>query len=338
MSLLKRALSVYRAGRAVVEPVLFEGETMRSTIPAAATDYPTKVVRMIEPFGAGSGPEVIATAVSRKLGELWGQPVTVENHPGAGSTAAPAMVAKSPPDGYTLLVHTNAHAYSAALVTNLPYDPLADFVPVAPLTTQSYVLVTGETTALATVSALIAAAKARPGGLRFGSTGVGTGTHLGIEKFNLAAGIDATHVPARGSDAIADIILNTIAGRTDYALSPIPTTLPHIRAGSLLPLGVSSARRSSALPDVPTVAEAGVPGFDFPIWYGIWAPAATPAGVVQKLAEDIARALSDPAVRASLAKHGGEPMSMTQPDFTRFVLGESESAARIIEAAGIKPQ
>ena len=322
----------------MVEPVLLEGETMRATIPIAAADYPTKGVRMIEPFGPGSGPEVIATAVSRRLAELWTQSVTVENHPGAGSTAAPAIVAKSPADGYTLLVHTNAHAYSAALVTNLPYDPVADFVPVAALTTQSYVLVAGETTAVTTVGALIAAAKARPGELRFGSTGVGTGTHLGIEKFNLAAGINAIHVPARGSDGIADTIANAIAGRTDYALSPIPTTLPHIRAGRLLPLGVSSVRRSSALPDVPTVAEAGVPGFDFPIWYGIWAPAATPAGVVQKLAEDIARALSDPAVGASLVKHGGEPMSMTQPDFARFVLGESESAARIIEAARVKPQ
>jgi tripartite-type tricarboxylate transporter receptor subunit TctC len=321
----------------VVEPVLLEGETMRATIPTAAADYPTKGVRMIEPFGSGSGPEVIATAVSRRLAELWAQSVTVENHPGAGSTAAPAIVAKSPADGYTLLVHTNAHAYSAALVTNLPYDPVADFVPVAALTTQSYVLVAGEATAVTTVGALIAAAKARPGELRFGSTGVGTGTHLGIEKFNLAAGINAIHVPARGSDGIADTIANTIAGRTDYALSPIPTTLPHIRTGRLLPLGVSSVRRSSALPDVPTVAEAGVPGFDFPIWYGIWAPAATPAGVVQKLAEDIARALSDPAVGASLVKHGGEPMSMTQPDFARFVLGESESAAQIIEAARIKP-
>jgi tripartite-type tricarboxylate transporter receptor subunit TctC len=311
---------------------------MRATIPTAATDYPAKVVRIIEPFGPGSGPEGIATAVSRKLTELWGQPVTVENHPGAGSTAAPAMVANSPGDGYTLLVHTNAQAYSGELVTNLPYDSVTDFIPVAALTTQSYVLVVGETTDLATVSALIAAAKAKPGELRFASTGVGTGTHLGIEKFNLAAGINATHVPARGSDAIADTITSTIAGRTDYALSPIPTTLPHIRAGRLLPLGVSGARRSSVLPDVPTVAEAGVPGFDFPFWYGIWAPAATPPRVVQKLATDIARALSDPAVRDSLVKHGGEPMSMTQSEFTRFVLSESESAARIIEASLIKPQ
>ena len=235
-----------------------------------------------------------------------------------------------------MLVHTNAHAYSAALVTNLPYDPLTDFVPVAALTTQSYVLVAGETTGLATVGALVAAARAKPGQLRFGSTGVGTGTHLGIEKFNLAAGINATHVPARGSDAIADTIANTIAGRTDYALSPIPTTLPHIRAGRLLPLGLSSVRRSSALPDVPTVAEAG-PASISRSGTGSGA-GATPAGVVQTLAEDIARALSDPGVRASLMKHGGEPMSMTRPDFTRFVLRESESAARIVEAAGITPQ
>jgi tripartite-type tricarboxylate transporter receptor subunit TctC len=338
VSFLKRAVWVCRAGRAVVEPVRFEGEKMRATIPTANADYPTKAVRMIEPFGPGSGPEVIATAVSRKLAELWGQPVTVENHPGAGSTAAPALVANAPADGYTLLVHTNAHAYSAALVTNLPYDPAMDFIPVAALSTQSYVLVAGKTTAVTSVGALIAAAKAKSGELRFGSTGVGTGTHLGIEKFNLAAGISATHVPARGSDAIADTIANTIAGRTDYALLPIPTALPHIRAGTLLPLGVSGARRSSVLPDIPTVAEAGVPDFDFPIWYGIWTPAATPAAVVHKLAKDIARALSDSAVRASLVTHGGEPMSMTQPDFTRFVLDESESAARIIEAARIKPQ
>jgi hypothetical protein len=175
------------------------------------------------------------------------------------------------------------------------------------------VLVAGETDAITTVDELIRAAKARPGELRFGSTGVGTGTHLGIEKFNLMVGIKAVHVPAKGSDAIADTITNTIAGRTDYALSPIPTSLPHIREGRLLPLGVSSARRSRALPDVPTVAEAGVAGFDFPIWYGIWAPAATPVGVVQKLAEDIARALRDPAVREMLVKHGGDPMTMRGP-------------------------
>ena len=159
-------------------------------------DYPKKAVRLIEPFGAGGGPDLVSRALAQKLAELWGQPVTVENVPGAGATAGPSQVAKSPADGYTLLVNTNAQAYSAALLKNLPYDPLKDFIPVAPLTSQPYVLVAGKLSGITTVGELVAAAKARPGQLRFGSTGVGTGSHLGVEKFNLAAGIKATHVPA----------------------------------------------------------------------------------------------------------------------------------------------
>ena len=321
----------------MVEPCSTKGETMRgAAISTVARDYPIKPVRVIEPFGAGSGPEVVASAVTQKLSELWSQPVTVENHPGAGSTAAPAMVAKSAADGYTLLVNTNAHAYSAALLTNLPYDPLTDFVAVAALSSQSYVLVAGETAAITTVDELISSGEGKAGeSCGSAPSGVGTGTHLGIESFNLMVGIKAVHVPAKGSDAIADTIANTIAGRIDYALSPIPTCLPHIREGRLLPLGVSSARRSRVLPDVPTVAEAGVAGFDFPIWYGMWGRGRHSVAVVQKLAEDIARALGDPAVREMLVKHGGDPMTMTQAEFMRFVLAESESAARIIEAAGI---
>jgi tripartite-type tricarboxylate transporter receptor subunit TctC len=303
-----------------------------------AQDYPTKPVRMIEPFGAGGGPDLISRAVSPKLSELWGQPVTVENHPGAGSTAAPALVAKSPADGYTLLVNTSAHAYSAALLKKLPYDPLKDFIPVAPLTSQPYVLVAGKLSGITTVSELVAAAKAKPGQLRFGSSGLGTGTHLGVEKFNLEVGIKAVHLPARKGDAIADTIANTVAGRTDYLLAPIELALPQIHDGKLIALGVSTARRSALLPEVPTIAEAGVAGFDFPIWYGIWVPAGTPAGVVDKLAKDIGRVLAGPDLRDWVAKHGGEPMGMTQPEFAHFVLSESESAARIIKAAGIKPQ
>jgi tripartite-type tricarboxylate transporter receptor subunit TctC len=293
---------------------------------------------MIEPFGAGGGPDLLARAVSPKLSELWGQPVTVENHPGAGSTAAPALVAKSPPDGYTLLVNTSAHAYSAALLKNLPYDPLKDFIPVAPLTSQPYVLVAGKLSGITTVSELVAAAKAKPGQLRFGSSGLGTGTHLGVEKFNLEVGIKALHVPARQGDAIADTIANTVAGRTDYLLAPIEIALPQIHDGKLIALGVSTARRSVLLPGVPTIAEAGVAGFDFPIWYGIWVPAGTPARVVDKLAKDIGRVLAGSDLRDWVAKRGGEPMGMTQPEFAHFVLSESESAARIIKAARIKPQ
>ena len=298
----------------------------------------SKPVRLIEPFGAGGGPDLVSRALAQKLTELWGQTVAVENVPGSGATAGPAQVAKSPADGYTLLVSTSAQAYSAALLKNLPYDPLKDFIPVAPLTSQPYVVVTGKMTGITTVGELFAAAKAKPGQLKFGSSGMGTGSHLGIEKFNLAAGIKAVHVPARAGEGIADTIANTVAGRMDYLLAPIQRALEEIRAGGLCPLGVSTKKRSSLLAEVPTIAEAGVTGFDYPIWYGVWAPAGTPAGVVDKLAKDIARALAAPDLREWIAKHGADPMNMTQPEFTRFVLSESESAARIIEAAGIKPQ
>jgi tripartite-type tricarboxylate transporter receptor subunit TctC len=303
-----------------------------------AQDYPSRPVRMIEPFGAGGGPDLISRAVSPKLSELWGQLVTVENHPGAGGTAAPAMVAKSPADGCTLLVNTSAQAYGAALVKNLPYDPLKDFIAVAPLTSQPYVLVSGKSSGITTVRELIAAAKVNPGGLKFGSMGIGTGTHLGLVKFNLQAGIEAVHVPPRPGDAITDVIANAIAGRTTYMMAPIQLALADIRAGRLRALSVTTKKRASLLPDVPTIAETGVAGFDYAIWYGVWVPAGTPAGVVDKLAKDIARALAAPDVRDELGKHGGDPMSMTQPEFARFVVSESENAARIAKAAGIKLQ
>ena len=305
-----------------------------STMPQVSQDYPSKPVRMIEPFGAGGGPDLLARAMSPKLSELWGQPVTVENHPGSGSTAAPALVAKSPADGYTLLVTTSAQAYSAALLKNLPYDPLKDFIPVAALTSQPYVLVAGKWTGITTIGELIAAVKAKPGNLKFGSAGLGTGTHLGAERFNLDTGIKALHVPG---DTMPQAIADTVAGRTTYMIAPISYAMGDIRTGKLRALGVTTKKRSSLLPEVPTIAEAGVPGFDYPIWYGVWVPAGTPAAVVDKLAKDIARVLAAPELRAWLEEHGAERMSMTQPEFARFVVKESQSAERIIKAAGVKP-
>ena len=312
--------------------------TMRkaTNLAASAQDYPAKPVHIIEPFGAGGGPDLLARALAPKLAELWGQPVTVENIPGAGATAGPAQVAKSSADGYTLLINTNAQAYGAALLKDLPYDPLKDFIPIIPLTKQPYVLVAGKAAGVTTVVELIAAAKAKPGEFKFGSTGIGTGTHIGVEKFNQAADIKALHVPPLPNDSNADTIANAISGRFTYYLVPISLALPHIRDGTLVALGVSTARRSTLLPQVPTIAEAGVAGFDFPIWYGIWVPAGTPIGVVDKLANDIGRVLAGPDLRDWIAKHGGEPMSMTQPEFARFVQSESEGAARLIKAAGIK--
>lgn len=310
---------------------------MRSAtnLAAFARGYPAKPVRIIEPFGAGGGPDLLARALAPKLSELWGQPVTVENLPGAGATAGPAQVAKSPADGYTLLINTNAQAYSAALLKDLPYDPLKDFIPIIPLTRQPYVLVASKATGVTTVGGLIAAAKAKPGELRFGSTGIGTGTHVGVEKFNQAAGIKTLHVPPSPNDSNADTIANAIAMRFTYCLAPISLALPHIRDGTLVALGVSTARRSTLLPEVPTIAEARVAGIDFPIWYGIWVPAGAPTGVVDKLANDIGRVLAGPDLRESIAKHGGEPMSMTQPEFVRFVESESEGAARLMKAAPV---
>jgi tripartite-type tricarboxylate transporter receptor subunit TctC len=312
---------------------------MRSAtnLAASARDYPAKPVRIIEPFGAGGGPDLLARALAPKLSELWGQSVTVENIPGAGATAGPAQVAKSPADGYTLLINTSAQAYSAALLKDLRYDPLKDFIPIIPLTRQAYVLVTGKATGVATVGGLIAAAKAKPGELKFGSTGIGTGTHVGVEKFNQAAGIKALHMPPSSNDSNADTIANAIAARFTYYLVAISLALPHIRDGALVALGVSTARRSTLLPEVPTIAEASVAGFDFPIWYGIWVPAGTPTGVVDKLANAIGRVLAGPDLREWIAKHGGEPMSMMQPEFVRFVKSESEGAARLMKAASVKP-
>ena len=306
-------------------------DTPNST--ASTGNFPTKPVRIIEPFGMGGGPDLLARALAPELSKLWGQPVTVENHPGAGATAAPALVARSPADGYTLLLNTSSQAYSAVLSKALSYDPLSDFIPTASLTSQPYVLVAGKSAGVTSIAQLVVAAKAKPGELRFASTGLGTATHLGAIKFNLEAGIKAVDVLPRASDSIAEVLAGTIEGRTAYMFAPISITLSPIHDGKLVPLGVSTARRSTLLPEVPTIAAAGIAGFDFPFWYGMWVPAGTPARVVDKLAKDIARALAEPDMREWLAKHGADPMNMTQPEFARFVHNESESAARLIKSA-----
>jgi tripartite-type tricarboxylate transporter receptor subunit TctC len=290
-------------------------------------------VVLIEPFGTGGGPDLVARALAGPLSELRRQRVEVENHPGAGSTAAPALVASAPADGNTLLVSTSAHAYSAAAAHHLPYDPLRDFVAVTPLTSQAYVLVAGQHAAVSSLPELVAAATSRPRVMRFGSTGVGTGTHLGAEELNLAAGIRAAHVPAGPDDAISDVVSNVVRGVIDYVIAPISIAAPHVADRDLVALGVTTAQRSPALPDVPTLEEAGVPGYEFPIWYGVWAPAGTPIGLVKRLAGDITSAISQPAVHDWLVNHGMEPMSMTPEAFARFVVDETQRARRTIEAS-----
>jgi tripartite-type tricarboxylate transporter receptor subunit TctC len=302
---------------------------------AFAQTYPAGPVRVIVPLAPGGGVDAMIRMVAPKLSESWGQPVTVENHVGAGGTVGSAMVAKSPPDGHTLLSSSSAHVVSAALRTNLPYDPLKDFVPVAPLTSQAYILVVGKESGIKTVAELIAAAKSKPGELKFTSAGVGTGTHLMAEKFNVDAGVKLVHVPTAGAGAANDEV---IAGRVTYWFSSITPAMPHIRAGRLVALAVSSAKRLSTMPEWPTVAEAGVPGFDATLWYGVWAPVGTPGPVVDRIAKEVARALAAPDVREQLAKLSAEPMSMTPAEFARFVHNEAQSVARVVKAAGIKPQ
>lgn len=303
---------------------------------ASTRDYPGRPVRLIEPFGAGGGPDVLARPIAERLSERWGQSVSVENHPGEGATAAPALVAKATADGHTLLVNTSAHAYSAAAARDLPYDPLTDFVPVAPLTSQGYVLVVGTHAGVGSLRHLIAAQKAKPGKVTFASTGVGTATHLGTELLNHAAGTRAVHIPPNPGDAISDVIAKVVRGDIHYAMSPISIAAPYLADGELVALGVSSARRSSLLPDLPTIAEAGIAGYEFPIWYGIWAPAGTPPDIVNKLAADIAAVIAALDEHHWLAEHGAEPMSMTQKAFERFVHDESRRAAQILNDANTK--
>ena len=297
--------------------------------------YPNKPVKFVVPFTAGSATDILARTVGQKLTEVWGQPVVVDNRPGAGGTIGAAMVAKSPGDGYTLLVHSAAHAYNPSIYANLPYDTVRDFVEVVPLAGQPNVLVVAPSTGMKSVADLIAAAKQKPGALNFGSAGNGSGTHINGEKFKLAAGIDVVHIPYKGTpEALAD----TMAGRVTYFFSPISAALPQVREGKLIALGVSTAKRSDVLPNVPTIAESGLLGFDYNLWVGIFAPAGTPADFVEKINRDVTRALQTPEAKERLTALGAEAMPMTPAEFRKFVQDEIADSAKVIKAAGIRIQ
>jgi tripartite-type tricarboxylate transporter receptor subunit TctC len=302
---------------------------------ALAQTYPIKPVRVIVPFTPGSGQDIFARVVCQKLSELWGQQVLVENRPGAGGSIASGVVAKSPPDGHMLLWHSTAFATNAALYPNLPYDSLRDFAAISPLVRQPFALVVSPAVGVRTIAELVAAAKAKSGQITYGSAGTGSGTHFAAEKFRLATGIDAVHVPYKGGPEVnADVI----AGRVTYWFAPIVMAAPNVRDGKLRALGVTSAQRSGHLPEVPTIAEAGLPAFDYTLWSGLWAPAGTPADLVEKLSKDAARALAEPELRERLANLGAEPMAMTPAEFAQFVRSEIEDSTRIVKAAGIRAQ
>jgi tripartite-type tricarboxylate transporter receptor subunit TctC len=315
--------------------VVVFGVVVCLAVGAFAQDYPTKPVRVIVPFTAGSATDLIARAVSQKLAELWRQSVVIENVTAAGVVAATDAAAKAPKDGYTLLITGSAYAVSPVLYGNLPYDPVKDFTDIAPLASQPYVLVTGPSAGPKTLSELIAAVKAKPGELKFGSAGIGSGTHFAAEKFKIAAGIDVVHVPYKGGP---EANAATITGQITYWVAPLAMVLKPVRAGELVALGVTSSKRYDGLPELPTIAEAGVAGFEQTTWWGMWAPAGIPARVADTLANNVARALSAPDLRGEFARLGFELMSMTPAEFAHFVRNEMESAARVAKAAGIKPQ
>ena len=300
-----------------------------------AQGYPSKPVKIVVPFTAGSATDILARTVGQKLAEQWGQAVFVDNRPGAGGTIGAALVAKSAPDGLTLMVHSAAQAVNPFIYPSLAYDTLKDFVQVVPLGGQPNVLVVAHSTGYRTVADLIADAKKRPGGLNFASAGIGSGTHINGEKFKLVAGIDVVHIPYKGTP---EALTDAMTGRVAYFFSPISAALAHIRDGKLVALAVSSAKRSGTLPNVPTIAESGLPGFDYNLWVGLFAPAGTPVEVVEKINQDVNRILREVDVRDRMTALGAEAMPMSPAEFDRFLRAEMDDAAKVVKAAGIKVQ
>ncbi|HKA46250.1 MAG TPA: tripartite tricarboxylate transporter substrate binding protein [Burkholderiales bacterium] len=303
--------------------------------PAAAQNYPARPVRVIVTFPAGTATDIVARIVAQKLTELWGQNVIADNRGGAGGSIGSAIAARSVPDGYTLMINSNAHAANPSMYAKLPYDTFKDFTDIAGLTGTPNVMVVNPGSKVKTIGEFLADAKARPGKVNFASAGVGSGTHLNLEKFKLAAHIDVVHVPYKGSP---EVITDLIGGRIDYFFCPLSAGLPFVRDGKLRGIAVTSAKRSSLIPNLPTVAESGVPGFEFLLWFGLWGPAGLPPGIVGKIQNDVVRALGSPDVRERLAAVANDPLEVKPKDFAKFVHQETADTTRIIKAAGIQPQ
>ena len=302
---------------------------------ASAQNYPTKPVRLIIAFTPGSSTDIIGRAVAAKLQEIWGQPVVAENRTGAGGSIGSAAVLRETPDGYTLLANSSAHVANPSIYASLPYDTLKDFANIAPLAGGPNVLIVGTQAGWKTLADFISAAKAKPGAFNFSSAGIGSGTHFNLEKLKLMAGIDVAHVPYKGTpEAIGD----TIGGRVCCYFAPINAALPHVQGGKAIALAVSSAQRSPLLPNVPTIAESGVPGFDYTLWVGLWGSAALPPALVAKINADVRKALHSADLKDRLTKLGTLPMDMSPQQFTEFVRKEVDDTAKVMKAAGIKPQ
>ena len=302
---------------------------------ALAQTFPSKPIRIIVPFTPGSATDTMARPIADKLSTAFGQQVVVENRPGAGGTIGIAALAKSPPDGYTLGVVSTGHVVNPVLYANLPYDTLKDFSGVAPLAGLPSVLVVAPALGVRTVKELVAMAKAKPGQLNYATAGVGSAAHISAEKFRMAAGIDAVHVPLKGSP---ESLTETMGGRTQFTWTPLSTAVGQIRGGQLIALAVSTAARSPAFPEVPTIAEAGFPRGEFNFWVGMLAPAGTPREVLSRLNAEVQKALGAPDMQERLAKLGAEAMTMSPEQFNDFLKQEYAVLGEVMRASGVKAQ
>jgi len=305
-------------------------------VPAAhAQSWPTKPVHVIISLTPGSSTDIVGRIVLQKLNDIWGQPVVPDNRAGAGGSIGSAAVAKAAPDGYTLLINSNAHCVNPAIYAKLPYDTLKDFTEIAPLAIQPNVFVVTADSKYKTLMDFVNAARAQPGSLNIGHAGIGSGTHLNTEKFIAAANIKLTEVPFKGTP---EVVAAMLSGDVNAYWAPISAAMSLVKSGKLRPLAVSTAKRNAQLPDVPTTGEAGIKGADSPLWFGLWGPGGMPADLVKKINGDVRKALADPGVKERLTAGGNDTMDMSPEQFDKLVRTEMDEYARVLKAAGVKPQ
>jgi tripartite-type tricarboxylate transporter receptor subunit TctC len=302
---------------------------------AQAQSYPTRAIRLVVPSSPGGGTDITGRIVAQKLSELLGQQVVVDNRAGAGTIIGNDIVAKAPPDGYTLLMGLSTLAINPSMYAKLPYDALKDFAPVSLAVLSPNVLTIHPSVPAKTVKEFVALAKARPGTITFGSAGLGTSPHLSGELLRVLAKIDIVHVPFKGS---GQSVISQLAGEIAANFPSVPTAMPYIKASRLRGLGVTTAKRTQALPDVPSIAEAGVPGYESLQWYGLLAPAGTPKEIIARLNREAVAALRAPEIAARLAGDGAEVVAGTPEEFGAWIKAETEKWARVAKAAGIKPE
>jgi tripartite-type tricarboxylate transporter receptor subunit TctC len=302
---------------------------------AAAQNYPNKPIRILIPSTPGGSVDTMARTVGPKLTEKWGQQVIVDNRPGAGGTIAAKLTADAPPDGYTLIMGTvAAFATNVSLRKHLPYDPIKDFAPITLVATQNLMLLIHPSIPAKSVKELVALARRQPGELSFASAGNGTGGHLSGELFKMLAKIDMLHIPYKG---VAPALIDVISGQVSMTFASIHSGYPHYKSGKLRALAVTGRDRSRAVPNLPTMIEAGVKGYESSTWYGLLAPAATPQDIVAKLNTEIVAILKNPEMNERLSRIGADPVGNSSAEFRKFIQSEIEKWRRVIRAAGIKP-